>query len=74
VSYLLGYYKGYGEDVTNVRNFFAAPYNPAIKGASAPEGGELFIGAKTGLSFLGGVNLKNNITGTKKAPAACINQ
>lgn len=73
VSYLLGYYKGYGEDVTNVRNFFAAPYNPAVKTPTVPEGTELFIGAKTGLSFLGGVNLKNNIIGTKKAPAACIN-
>jgi len=72
VSYLLGYYKGYGEDTANVANFFAAPYNPLVKTPNVEVGTELFIGAKTGLSFLGAVNLKNNIIGTKKIPA-CIN-
>ena len=75
VSYLLGYYKGYGEDRTNVANFFAAPYNPAVKSYIKPEGSTegKFIGAQTGLSYLGGVNLKLKIVGNKKTPA-CINE
>jgi phosphate transport system substrate-binding protein len=70
VSYLLGYYKGYGEDTDNVKALLASPYNPDVKTASDSAD---YIGSATGLSFLGGVNLKNNIIGTNKIPA-CINQ